>query len=84
MESNWGHSALRPPIGLLCQPGVIVMMEKLVEWWLTGETEVLGENCPSAALSITNPHMLCRDANPGRRGGKPETNRLRYGTATEL
>jgi hypothetical protein len=23
----------------------------------------------------------CRDANPGRRGGKPETNRLSYGTA---
>jgi hypothetical protein len=34
--------------GLLCQPRVIMMMEKLVEW-LAGETEVLGENlslCP--------------------------------------
>jgi hypothetical protein len=28
--------------GLLCQPRVIMMMEKLVEW-LAGETEVLGE-----------------------------------------
>jgi hypothetical protein len=37
------HSTLRPPIGLLCQPRVIMMMEKLVER-LTGETEVLGEN----------------------------------------
>jgi hypothetical protein len=27
------------------------------------------------------PHMLCPDANPGRRGGKPATNRLSYGTA---
>jgi hypothetical protein len=26
------------------------------------------------------PHA-CQDANPGRRGGKPATNRLRYGTA---
>jgi hypothetical protein len=26
-------------------------------------------------------HMLCPDANPGRRGGKPATNRLSYGTA---
>jgi hypothetical protein len=26
--------------------------------------------------------MLCPDANPGRRGGKPATNRLSYGTAT--
>jgi hypothetical protein len=32
VESNWVHSALRPPIGLLCQPRVIMMMEKLVEW----------------------------------------------------
>jgi hypothetical protein len=31
VESNWVHSALRPPIGLLCQPRVIMMMEKLVE-----------------------------------------------------
>jgi hypothetical protein len=45
MESNWVHSALRPPIGLLCQPRVILMMEKLVEW-LAGEIEVLGENLP--------------------------------------
>jgi hypothetical protein len=30
VESNWVHSALRPLIGLLCQPRVI-MMEKLVE-----------------------------------------------------
>jgi hypothetical protein len=31
VESNWVHSALRPPIGLLCQPRVIMMMEILVE-----------------------------------------------------
>jgi hypothetical protein len=53
--------------------------EKLVEW-LAGETEVLGGNLPSAALSTTNP-TCCPDANPGRRGGKPATNRLSYGTA---
>jgi hypothetical protein len=34
---NWVHSALRPLIGLLCQPRVIMMMENLVEW-LAGET----------------------------------------------
>jgi hypothetical protein len=44
VDSNWVHSALRPPIGLLCQPRVI-MMEKRVEL-LAGETEVLGENLP--------------------------------------
>jgi hypothetical protein len=37
------HSTLRPPIGLLCQPRVFMMMEKLVEWWLARKTEVLGE-----------------------------------------
>jgi hypothetical protein len=26
----------------------------------------------------------CPDANPGRRGGKPATNRLNYGTTTNL
>jgi hypothetical protein len=31
VEPYWVHSALRPRIGLLCQPRVIMMMEKLVE-----------------------------------------------------
>jgi hypothetical protein len=43
-------------------------------------TEVLGETCPNAALSTTNP-TCCPDANPDRRVGKPATNRLSYGTA---
>jgi hypothetical protein len=75
VESNWLHSALRPQIGLLCQPRVIMMMEKLVEWWLARETEVLGENLPRYCFVHHKPHMLCPDANPGRRGGKPATNR---------
>jgi hypothetical protein len=32
--------------GLLCQPRVIVMVEKQMECRLAGETEVLGENLP--------------------------------------
>jgi hypothetical protein len=79
MESNWVHSALRPLNGLLCQPRVIMMMEKSAEW-LAGETEVLGENLPNAALSTTNPTCY-PEANPGRHAGKPVTNRLSYGTA---
>jgi hypothetical protein len=31
LEPNWVHLALRPLIGLLCQPWVIMIMEKLVE-----------------------------------------------------
>jgi hypothetical protein len=38
------------------------------------------KTCSNAALSTTNP-TCCSDANPGRRGGKPATNRLSYDTA---
>jgi hypothetical protein len=57
VESNWVHSALRPLRGLLCQPRVIMMIEKLVEW-LAGETEVLGENLPQCRFVHHKPHML--------------------------
>jgi hypothetical protein len=48
---------------------------------LAGEPKYSEKTCPSAAFSTTNP-TCCPDANPGRRGGKPATNRLSYGTAT--
>jgi hypothetical protein len=35
------------------------------------------KTCPIAAFIHHKPHMLC----PDRRGGKPATNRLNYGTA---
>jgi hypothetical protein len=62
---NWVHSALRPLIGLLCQPRVIMIMENLVEW-LAGETEVLGENLPQCRFVHHKPHMLS-----GREPGSP-------------
>jgi hypothetical protein len=65
VESNWVHSALRPPIGLLCQSRVITMMDKLVEW-LAGETEVLGENLRQCHFAHHKLHML-----PGREPGPP-------------
>jgi hypothetical protein len=46
--------------GLLYEPRVIMMMEKLVEW-LAGETEVLGENLSQCGFVHHKPHML-----PGR------------------
>jgi hypothetical protein len=68
----------------LCQPRVIVKMivEKQMECRLQGETEVLLENlperhfCPSKNSTWPEPGL-----NPGRRGGKPATNRLSYGAA---
>jgi hypothetical protein len=59
----------------------MVILEKFVEWRLAGETEVLGETCPSATLSTTNPTWLDPGLNTSRRGGKPATKRLSYGAA---
>jgi hypothetical protein len=53
-----------------------------MECRFAGETEVLGENlpqrhfCPSQIPTWPDPGL-----NAGRRGGKPATNRLRYGAA---
>jgi hypothetical protein len=60
---------------------VIVIVEKLVEWRLAGETKYSEKTCLSATLSTTNPTCLDPVLNPGRRGGKPATNRLSYGAA---
>jgi hypothetical protein len=49
--------------GLLCQPRVIMMMEKSVEW-LAGETEVLVENLPQCRFVHHKPQML-RGREPG-------------------
>jgi hypothetical protein len=47
---------------------------------LAWETEVLGENLPQCRFVHHKLHMLPGRA-PGRRGGKPATNRLSYGAA---
>jgi hypothetical protein len=63
-------------------PRVIVMMAKLVEWAvLAGETEVLGENLPWRQFVHHKSHLPDPDANLGRHGGKPTTNRFSYGAA---
>jgi hypothetical protein len=69
--------------GLLYQPQMIMMMivEQSVGCELAGETEVLGEKPASDTLSTTNPTLPDPGSNPSRRGGKPATNRLSYGTA---
>jgi hypothetical protein len=52
-----------------------------VEWELAKKMNYLEKTCPSATLSTTNPTWPDLGSNPGRRGGKPATNRLSYGTA---
>jgi hypothetical protein len=58
-----------------------MIIEHFVEWELAGETEVLEENVPSVTLPTTNPTWLDLESNLGRRGWKPATNRMSYGTA---
>jgi hypothetical protein len=55
---------------------VMVIVEKLVEWRLARETEVLGENLPQRHFVHHKSHMTRPEG-----GGKPATNRLSYGAA---
>jgi hypothetical protein len=54
---------------------------KIKNW--QGKPKYSDKTCPSAILSTTNPTWLDPGLNPGRRGGKPATNRLSYGAASE-
>jgi hypothetical protein len=74
-----GHSALRPPMAYCASPGWLWWWRN---WWndWQGKPKYSEKTCPSAALSTTNPTCFS-DANPGRRGGKPASNRLSCGTA---
>jgi hypothetical protein len=46
-----------------------------------GKPKYSEKTCPSATLFTTNPTLPDPGLNPGRRGGKPATNRFSYGAA---
>jgi hypothetical protein len=46
-----------------------------------GKPKYSDQACRSATLSTTKSHMTWPGIEPCRRGGKPATNRLSYGTA---
>jgi hypothetical protein len=52
-------------------------------WWneWQGKPKYSEKTCPGATLSTTNPTWPDPGLNPGRRGGKPATNRFSYGAA---
>jgi hypothetical protein len=52
------------------------------EW--QGKPKYSEKTCPGATLSTTNPTWPDPGLNPGRRGGKPVTNRFSYGVAFPL
>jgi hypothetical protein len=56
-------------------------------WWdedWQGKPKYSEKTCPSAILSTTNSTWSDPGSNPGRRGGKPATNRLSYGAEIEV
>jgi hypothetical protein len=56
-------------------------------WWnedRQGNPKYSEKTCPGATLSTTNPTWPDPASNPGRRGGKPATNRLSYGVAVSI
>jgi hypothetical protein len=60
---------------------VRVIVEKLVEWRLAGDTEVLGGNLPQRHFVHHKFYMTRPRFEPGSLWWKPATNRLSYGAA---
>jgi hypothetical protein len=62
-----------------------MIVEKQMNCRLARETEVLGENLPQRQFCPSqNPTSPDPGLNPGRRGGKPATNRLSYCAALTI
>jgi hypothetical protein len=84
--SGWGETESTWYVGH-CWPIVSAPDDRCwlwSSWWnedWQGKPKYSEKTRPSATLSTTNPTWPDVGSNPGRRGGKPATNRLSYGTA---
>jgi hypothetical protein len=76
-------SELRSPMGLLFIPQVVYEYGDERRNDIDREIRRTRKNSPSAILSTTNPTCIEPVANPGRRGERPMTNGLSYGTDKE-
>jgi hypothetical protein len=54
-----------------------------MEWELTGETKILGENLPQYRFAHQNSHMIWPGLETGQPQWKPVTNCLSYGTTSD-
>jgi hypothetical protein len=78
---NWVPSTCRPLLAYCTCPGWLWGWRI---WWnkhWQRKPEYSKKTCPRATLSTTNSTWPEPGANPGRRGGKPATNRLSYDAA---
>jgi hypothetical protein len=76
------------PLGTAATDWPIVACPGWLWWWRIwwnedwqGKAKYSKKTRPSATLFTTNPTWRDPGSNPGRRGGKPATNRLSYGAA---
>jgi hypothetical protein len=72
---------LRPLIGLLCQPRMIYDNGEIGGMTIGKGNRSTRRKPPPVPLCPAQTPHICPEANPGRRSGKPATNRLSYGTA---
>jgi hypothetical protein len=78
-ESTW-YVATNWPIVRAPDGRSWVRSSRWNENW-QGKPKYSEKICPNGTLSTANSTGLDLFSNPGRRGGKPATNRLNYGTA---
>jgi hypothetical protein len=83
-SADWVHSARRPLLACCTCFGWLWGWRIWRDEDRQGKSMYSEKSCPSATLSTTNPTWQEPGANPGRRGGKPATNRCSYGAATGL
>jgi hypothetical protein len=86
----FSHGVRLSPLGIAATVWPFVPAPDDRWWWFwsnqwnanwQGKPKYSEKTCPSTTLSTTNPTWSDPGSNPDRRGGKPETNRLSYGTA---